>query len=92
MIEKVEDENGGACVVEIAVYEESALEILELGEAEVGRDGGVAALLAKQAHAHVRLLNHGDVVGAVSNSACHRLAAAVFHQFDDLKHKHTQID
>jgi len=73
LVEEVLDEAGAARIVDVAVREQDALGELELGEGEVGGEGGVAALLAKDAQAHVRLLDHRHVVGAVADRARHRL-------------------
>ena len=87
LVEEVEDEGGDARVVEVAVDEEGAAQELELGEGEVGGEGGAAALLAEDADAHVRLLDHRHVVGAVADRRCHWLRLARLDELDDLAAK-----
>lgn len=60
--------------------EKSALEEFELGKGEVGRSSGISALFSEYAETYVRFLNHGNVVGAITDCACYRLLFASFNE------------
>ena len=83
-IKEVMHQNGSAGVVEIAVGEQKASSVFELAEGEVGAASGVSALLAVNAEADMGFLDHGDVVGAVSDRCRHRLVLAFLDQSHDL--------
>jgi hypothetical protein len=53
-----------------------------LAEVEVAGCGGLVALFAEDAHADVRLLDHVDVVAAVSDTK-NSFLKAVFKEFND---------
>mmetsp|Transcript_67430 Transcript_67430/g.201429 ORF Transcript_67430/g.201429 Transcript_67430/m.201429 type:complete len:351 (-) Transcript_67430:761-1813(-) len=66
-----------------AVDEEQAAEEAELADGEVGVVDGLHPLLADDAHADLARLDHGDVVGAVSDGE----AAALWHEvLDQVEH------
>lgn len=77
-------ERAGAVVAEAAVPEEQVLEVLELRDAEVRGERGLLALLAEDADAHVRLLDHRHVVAAVADRERQRLRF-VLHDAHDLR-------
>ena len=84
-VEKVLNKNGRSGVVQIAVHENDAFDLFELGKSEVGRHGSVAALFAVNAETDVGFLNHAHVVGSISNCSGHRLGTTVLDQFDNLE-------
>ncbi|KAI7091869.1 phospholipid-translocating P-type ATPase [Hortaea werneckii] len=63
-----EGEFGGAFVGVAAVPDEEFGDVRELGEGEVGGEGGLSAFFADDAEADVRRLDHGDVVAAVADA------------------------
>ena len=83
-IEKVQDQVGRSRVVPEAVNDEDTFEILEFGEGKISRSSSISALFAKNAQAHVGLLNHAHIVGAVTDCGRHWLLLALFHQADNL--------
>ena len=77
LVEEVLDQAPQAEVRHVAVHEEQAHEEPELRDDVVGGVGCLAALLARDAHAHVRGLDHRHVVRAVADRerlALHRAA------------------
>lgn len=60
--------------------EKSALEEFEFGKGEVGRSSGISALFSEYAETYVCFLNHGNVVGAITNRACYWLLFASFYE------------
>ncbi|KAI7506240.1 hypothetical protein KC367_g2 [Hortaea werneckii] len=63
-----EGEFGGAFVGVAAVPDKEFGDVRELGEGEVGGEGGLSALFADDAEADVRRLDHGYVVAAVADA------------------------
>ena len=62
-----------ANVVVASVLQHQQPQVLELSNGIVGRVDRLHALLAFDAHANVRLLDHGHVVGAIANGQRARL-------------------
>jgi len=68
LVEGVQHESRHAAVVPPAMDQQQALQEPEAADGIVGRVGGLHALRAGDAHAHVRGADHVDVVGAVACS------------------------
>ena len=82
---RVPDELRGAPVVPAPVHEQQPLEEAELRDRKVGGVDRLAALLARDADADVRLLDHADVVRAVADRERDGPAAALApHERDEL--------
>ena len=92
LVEKVEDEQRASRVEQVAMDEEGAPQVLEASEREVGSACRIASLFAEYADAHMCLLDHGDVVGAVAHRCSHRLLVALLHQSHHLRDTSTQIE
>ncbi len=65
LVEHVESHASELLVAPVAVDEEEALEMGELGDGEVGGHDGLHALLSADAHADVGALDHIHVVRPV---------------------------
>ena len=66
-MEKGERHGGAVGVRPAAVDEQQVREEAEPANGKVGRVHGLAALVARNADAEMRALNHGNVVGAVAH-------------------------
>jgi len=64
------------------MVEQQGSEVLELADRVVSRGDSLAALLAGDADADVRLGDHGDIVGAITNREHSLVAVELFHEFD----------
>ena len=67
LVEHIGDESGHPTVRAASVAEEQGHEEAELTDGHVAGLHGLVALLAADADAHVRALDHGHVVGAVAD-------------------------
>ena len=59
---------GGALVTITAVPDEQLGEMVELGDGEIGGEGGLPAFFSHNSNADVGGLDHGDVVATVTNA------------------------
>ena len=80
----VENQQGNAGVIVITMNKKSSLQELELSQSEIGRTSRIASLFAVNANAHMSLLDHGHVVGSVSDRRGHWLLFALFDQLYNL--------
>jgi hypothetical protein len=83
-VEEVESQGAQTCVVEIAVDEQRAPQILKLGECKVGGASRISALFAEYTQANMGLLDHAHIVRSVAYRARYRLLAARLDQLDHL--------
>ena len=65
------------------MHAQQTLQVLELADHVIGSLRRLLTLLAHNAHAHVAVLNHDDVVAAIADRERH-LARLLLHQLDDL--------
>lgn len=72
-----------AFVAVATVPHEELGQVEEVLDGKVGRQTGLPPLLADNADAHVRGLDHGDIVAAVANAA-HPLPSVLLDQRGDL--------
>mmetsp|Transcript_82026 Transcript_82026/g.240803 ORF Transcript_82026/g.240803 Transcript_82026/m.240803 type:complete len:619 (-) Transcript_82026:845-2701(-) len=56
----------------------------ELTDGKVCRVGGLGTLLAREAHAHMRRDDHGDVVGPIADGKRGRIRLVVLDELDDI--------
>mmetsp|Transcript_52507 Transcript_52507/g.140566 ORF Transcript_52507/g.140566 Transcript_52507/m.140566 type:complete len:245 (-) Transcript_52507:2150-2884(-) len=70
--EGVQDELARAEVIQAAVHQQQPLQKAELADGKVRRVHGLPPFSAADAYAHLRLLNHGHVVGTIAHRQCHR--------------------
>ena len=84
LVEEIVDQDGHSVVEPVAVHQQDFLQKPELGEGEVCSSGCCPALLAHDAEPHVRLLDHGDVVAAVSHSCDDWFLGRVLHHLNNL--------
>ena len=84
LVEEIMDQDGHSVVEPVAVHQEDFLQEPELGEGEVCSSSGRPALLAHDAEPHVRLLDHGDVVAAVTHSCYDWFLGRVLNHLDNL--------
>mmetsp|Transcript_42133 Transcript_42133/g.82758 ORF Transcript_42133/g.82758 Transcript_42133/m.82758 type:complete len:327 (-) Transcript_42133:2734-3714(-) len=68
LVKNVVDQDADAPVVPMPVHKEQALQVLELPERVVGHRDRTCTLQALYAHSHIRSLDHGCVVVAVTDS------------------------
>ncbi|KAH6605615.1 hypothetical protein Trco_004768 [Trichoderma cornu-damae] len=71
-----------AAIRPASVHKHQALQEPELRDGVVGRHGGLPALDTGNAHADIGLLDHGDVVGAVTNGQGHDIQSVLDHGHD----------
>lgn len=66
----------------------------ELADGVVRAHDRLPALLTSDTHADVRLLNHGDIVGAVSDGKCHDIQPVLdqTHNGRLLRGRHTTAE
>lgn len=68
----------------VAVHQQHALQHRKVGERKVGAQRRLSALLAHNAEADVRLLDHRHIVRTVANGTGNRGARRRFHQLHHL--------
>lgn len=84
LVERVQNEPAHAVVVECAVDEQEPAQEAELSDRVVGSARRLQALVARDADADARLLDHGHVVGAVADGQRH-LARLLRHRVHHLR-------
>mmetsp|Transcript_19988 Transcript_19988/g.26997 ORF Transcript_19988/g.26997 Transcript_19988/m.26997 type:complete len:153 (+) Transcript_19988:193-651(+) len=84
LVEEIQDEGRNARIACPSVDEDQSPELLKFGNCKVGGLDSTHTLIAKKTDAHVRLIDHGNIIVSVANRHSNQTFVMHFNHADDV--------